>query len=325
MKEIVTQHNDLIELPLRNFNASELDILLVICYSVQNKGTNDIVLHLDDIKKLAHYQNKNKQQFIDALKSTNRKLMKLDFILGDDRHFVQFVLFPRFEVNLNEGTLTVRVAEEFTYLLNNFTGNYTRLDLQQSASLKSSYAKGIYKRLREFRDLGKWKVTIEEFRQFLDIPMSYRPSNINQQVIDPSIKELESFFPNLKCIPWYEEHRQKRGRPKLLGYIFTFKPQPHKEKPLITQESIAKRTGWQKTQFFCPRCHRPVFRKMLENENETYPLYGHTDFKTGDCDFTTFDSADLLRKEHLPAPELTEKQKENKAKLAGIIGGLFKK
>lgn len=324
MNEIAKQHNDLIDLPLRRFNASEIDILNVICHRCQDEGTKEVVLPLDKIRQMSHYQNKNENQFIDAIKSTNQKLLQLNFTIGDERKFVQFALFPTFEVDLNKGTLTVQVHENFAFLLNELSGNYTSIELQESAQLKSAYAKAIYKKLRKYRDTGIWRVTVEDFRKYLDIPDSYRSGHIVTKILTPSIAELKPFF---KGLSYETEFRKKagRGRPAVSGYVFTFKPQPHREKPQITQESIAKQTGWQKTQFYCPRCHRPVFRKMLENENETYPLYGHTDFKTGGCDFTTFDSADLLRKEHLPTPELTEKQKENRAKLAGIIGGLFKK
>lgn len=324
MNEIAKQHNDLIDLPLRRFNASEIDILNAICYRCQEKETKEVVLHFNEIKQLSHYQAKDDVRFYKDIESMGDKLFSLHMKIGTDREYTKFVLFPTYKVSEEKQTLTVRVAEEFAYLLNELSGNYTSLELQESAQLKSTYAKSIYKKLRKYRDTGIWRVTIEDFRKYLDIPNSYKIGDLPLKIIRPSIAELKPFFDGLS----YEtEYRKKagRGRPAVSGYVFTFKPQAHREKPQITQESIAKTTGWQKTQFYCPRCHRPVFRKMLENENGTYPLYGHTDFKTGSCDFTTFDSADLLRKEHLPAPELTDQQRENKARLAGILGGLFKK
>lgn len=328
--EIVTQHNDLIELPLRNFNASELDILMAICYKCQNKGSNEIELKLSDIKSLAHYKNKNERQFVEAVKSTNRKILNLNFTVGDDRKFVQFALFPRFAVDLDEGTLSVRVADEFAYLLNDVKRNYTRLELQQSATLKSSYAKGMYKMLRRYRDWGNWKVSIEDFREYLDIPNSYKTGHINEKIIKPSIEELKPYFVNLKCKPYYDDHSKRRGRPKLLGYEFTFKKQPHKEPKQIepTQEGIAKVTGWRKTQFYCPDCHQPIFCKEFENENGLYTMYAHTDFKTGKCKYKTYDTADLLRIEHIQdikvkEEPVTEDQIANKSRLADMLSKMF--
>lgn len=334
MNEISAQHNDLVSLPLKDFTASELDILLAICYRCQNKGTNKVVLQLEDIRKLSHYKNKNEQQFISAIRSTNEKLIKLHFTIGDERKWTQFVLFPSFTVNMDEGTLTVRVAEEFSYMLNNLTGNFTRIELQESAALNSVYSKRMYKMLRRYRDWGQWKVSLEEFREYMDIPKSYQLSNIKVRIIDHSINELRPYFKNLKCKPYYDDHSKGRGRPKLMGYIFTFKKQPHHEekqivlpeksyKQALSQQEVADRTGYTKTSWYCPRCHRPIYKKELE-KNGKYFLYGHADHKTGGCNFKTFDVADLLRKEHLPPPELTEQQLENKKKLAKIVGGMFK-
>lgn len=62
----------------------------------------------------------------------------------------------------------------------------------------------------------------------------------------------------------------------------------------------------------------------MENENGTYYLYGHTDFKTGDCSYTTYDFADLLQEHEIKENEaLTEEQQENKNKLANLFKGLF--
>ncbi|EPW32030.1 replication initiation protein, partial [Streptococcus agalactiae] len=195
MNEIANVHNDLIDLPLRKFNASEIDILTAICYKCNEKQTNKVVLPLDEIKKLADYKNKNNEMFLDDLKKTNSKLMALNFTIGTTREFTQFVLFPTFEVSDSKGTLTVQVHEKFAYLLNNLKNCYTSLELQESSSLKSSYSKGIYKKLREFRNSDKpfWKVTFDDFKEYLDIPKSYRMTDINKVVINPALKELSPY------------------------------------------------------------------------------------------------------------------------------------
>ena len=84
----------------------------------------------------------------------NEKLMSLHFTIGNERNFTQFVLFPTFTVSSDAETLTVKVHEDFAYLLNNLS-NYTSIELQESTALKSSYSKGIYKKLRQFRNTDK--------------------------------------------------------------------------------------------------------------------------------------------------------------------------
>lgn len=329
MNEIANVHNDLIDLPLRKFNASEIDILTAICYKCNEKQTNEVVLPLDEIKKLADYKNKNNETFLDDLKKTNSKLMALNFTIGTTKEFTQFVLFPTFEVSDSRGTLTVQVHEKFAYLLNNLNNCYTSLELQESSALKSSYSKGIYKKLREFRNSDKpfWKVTVDDFREYLDIPKSYRIVHIDERVLRPSIEELKPYFKGLTVEKYYKKKTGQRGRPRVGGFIFSFKGELKQLKEPIepTQQGIAEVTGWIKTNRYCPKCHRPIYKKQMENENGTYYLYGHTDFKTGDCSYTTYDRADLLEKYQLPDDKpLTEDQKENKRKFSEMIANLFK-
>ena len=56
MNEIANVHNDLIDLPLRKFNASEIDILTALCYKCQQKDTKEIVLGFEQIKKIVILQ-----------------------------------------------------------------------------------------------------------------------------------------------------------------------------------------------------------------------------------------------------------------------------
>ena len=330
MNEIANMHNDLIDLPLRKFNASEIDILTVICSKCNEKQTNKVVLPLDEIKKLADYRNKNNEMFLDDLRKTNSKLMALNFTIGTTREFTQFVLFPTFEVSDSKGTLTVQVHEKFAYLLNNLHNCYTSLELQESSSLKSSYSKGIYKKLREFRNSDKpfWKVTLDDFKEYLDIPKNYTQSNIDKRVLTPALNELSVYFKGLTVEKYSNKKKSQRGRPKIDGFIFSYKAEPKKERiKEPTQESIAKVTDWEKTPRFCPNCHRSIYKKQLKNENGTYYLYGHTDFKTGECDFTTNDYSVLLQQYQIGQESnepSTKEESKNKDGILKKISNIFK-
>ena len=330
MNEIANVHNDLIDLPLRKFNASEIDILTAICYKCNEKQTNKVVLPLDEIKKLADYRNKNNEMFLDDLKKTNSKLMALNFTIGTTREFTQFVLFPTFEVSDSKGTLTVQVHEKFAYLLNNLKNCYTSIELQESSSLKSSYSKGIYKKLREFRNSDNpfWKVKIDDFKEYLDVPKNYTQSDIDKRVLTPALNELSPYFEGLAVEKYSNKKKGQRGRPKIDGLIFSYKAEPKKERiKEPTQESIAKVTDWEKTPRFCPNCHRSIYKKQLKNENGTYYLYGHTDFKTGECDFTTNDYSVLLERYQIEQESNEPSTKEELKNQDGIlkrISNIFK-
>ncbi len=329
MNEIAKQHNDLIDLPLRKFNASEIDILQALCYKCQEQETNKVVLPFDQIRELSHYQAKDAGRFIEALKETNKKLMGLNFTIGTETEFTQFVLFPTFEVSASNETLTVQVHEQFSYLLNNLSGNYTSLELQESAALRSAYAKAMYKKLRKYRDTGFWRVSLEDFREYLDVPKSYKICDINKRVLHPSIDELKPFFSGLNCTPYYDK-KSGRGRPSVAGYEFNFKIQPHTEKKEyhVPVPKIAEKTGWTKLGKYCPCCHKEVWQKHMSNENGEYWLIGHPDFKTGSCRWTSTSFGDALDSEQLeavkkPVEPQTEEQRENLSKLSSMLKGLF--
>ena len=57
----------------------------------------------------------------------------------------------------------------------------------------------MFKLLKQFDSTGKRDFKIEDFRELLDIPASYRISEINSKVLTKkNIEELEKVFKNLK-------------------------------------------------------------------------------------------------------------------------------
>lgn len=330
MNEIVVMHNDLTDLPLKRFNASEIDILHTICYEVKNKETDEVTLDFDKIRQLSHYQNKNQEQLVESISQTNKKLLQLNFNLTseDGMKIVQFALFPTFVIDKEAETLKVKVNEPFVYLLNNLSGNYTAFELQQSAELRSIYSKQIYKKLQEFKYTGIWAVSVVKFKDYLDIPKGFSISKIDERIIKPAIEELKDIFIGLKCEKTYKKSASGKGRPSVVGYEWRFTAFTKDNNTCEpTQEGIAEVTGWDKAHRFCPKCHRPIYKKYLENENGGYYLYGHTDFVTGQCDFTSYDLADLLQEYQLPKSDEPDTPEQVKAKnfIAEMINKIFKK
>ena len=249
--------------------------------------------------------------------------MGLNFKLKNDFKVVQFVLFPTFEIDLSRQLLSVEVHQKFAYLLNQLTGDYTSIELQQSTALKSTYSKGIYKKLRKYRDIGVWQSTVEEFREYLDVPVSFKQTHIDARVINPAIAELSGFFLNLKCTKMYKKSTTGRGRPSVVGYKFTFRPAKSNAEKQPTVAQIAKKTGWKKIGKFCPVCNREVWKKRMHNENGDYWLLGHPDFKTGSCNWTSSSFGDAL--ERIPtAVADTKEDNEGKVRLAEITSGFLK-
>lgn len=228
----ISMGNDLITLPLKNFTANEMDLFLAICYKCQRQGSTELRIPVAELRQLAKYKNVSNKDLMDAIESTGKKITSLSFtIKKTNTHFSIFIPFTVFDFDLNTD-LRVRVNDEFLYLFNDFVGDYTTMDIQESVSLSSSYSKCIYKMLRRFRNTPKpcWVVTMEDFRQFVDVPEGYSMGNINQRVLEPSIKELSEFFLNLRVEKIYSA-ATGRGRPFVSGLKFTFDKKSRSNNP----------------------------------------------------------------------------------------------
>ena len=132
-----------------------------------------------------------------------------------------------YKIDTDNEYVEIAVDEHLAYLLNDFEKNYTSMELFEHASMPSTYSKAVYKKLRQFRNQEKpfWKVSYQEFRDYLNIPNSYASNNIDQSIMPQIIKDNSKYFNNLKVEKYYEKPKG-RGRSRLGGYIFTFdKPQ----------------------------------------------------------------------------------------------------
>lgn len=152
--------------------------------------------------------------------NVNKKLLALNFTFVEGNIVDQFTLFKKFRVDGNSQILYVSVNEDFFFLLNQLTSNFTRFELKEFVTLKSSYTKEFYRRIKQFRKTGFWKCSIEEFRNLLDIPQKYRIIDIDKYVLKPIMKELGEEY-NLKIEKKYG-FTGGRGRSRVVGFEFRF-------------------------------------------------------------------------------------------------------
>ena len=219
MNEVVKYNNNFNNISLRNFNANELDILMAICSRMKEKEEEVITFHFDKLKKLINYSDNTPATFVKDLESTYDKLISIKLKVGDERRFIKFVLFTRYSVDIEEKIVEIAVNKEFAWVLNALNVSFTAFELKEFLSLKSSYAKEFYRRMKQFKSTGIWRVSIEEFRKMLDISEKYKIGEIDKWVLKPIQKELGDRF-NLKIKKLY--NKKSRGRPSVSGFIFTF-------------------------------------------------------------------------------------------------------
>ena len=329
MNEIVKHRNELNDFELGKLSPNQANLFTYLVYKIKDK--DKVVISYDEAMEKLDLP-KEHRYFKKLLLQSYNKIMDMKYYNikinenGNTSGSISHI-FDEFEWDDETELISLEVNQKNKYLFAELQNRFTQYSLAEFIEIEGSHAKTLYRILKQWRYTGETPVmTIEKFKFVFGLTEKYKLSDIDRRVLNPAIDELKKLFIGLEVHKKYEK-RKNNGRPKLEGYWFSFKAEQKEKTQAVqpTQESIAKVTSWEKTNRYCPRCHRAIYKKQLENENGTYYLYGHTDFKTGDCSYTTYDFADLIEKHQLPNDDpLTEEQQDNKRKFSDMIANLFK-
>lgn len=194
---IVKYHNDLNSVNFKGFKEKELDIFFSICLRMKEQGTNIITFSFSELKELSDYRHRSLAKFMNDLDNIYKKLINLNLKYEDEEKLLRFVLFSEYEIDKKEKIMKIKANEKFEYILNNFMGNYTKFDLIDFVNLKSTYSKNMFKTLKQY-NTGWCDLTVEDFRNILDVPEKYRFSEIDKKVLKPISEELPKYFKGLK-------------------------------------------------------------------------------------------------------------------------------
>lgn len=223
--EIVKYSNQFNAQALRRFTALDLDLLMAIAARVRDKEIDEVTFTFEELRRLAHVKkNLTDKELAARIVEVNDRLLACRFRFQDDSRTVQFTLFSGFETDWKTRKLLVAVNPRFSFLLNDLTSQFTRFELAEFTALKSSYAKETYRRLKQYRQTGVWKVSIEEFRRLLDVPESYQTRDLNKRVLKPIQDELGPLL-NLVVHKKFHKKGTGRGGRSLVGLEFEFDPE----------------------------------------------------------------------------------------------------
>ena len=179
---------------------------------------------------MVNFGHKGELRFIQNLEQLYKKLLNLSIRIETDDRIINFVLFTKYEILKKEKVIVIKINEEFKFLLNNLINSFTRFELNEFISLKSNYSKEIYRRLKQFKNTGIWKVKIDTFRELLNIPPKYRMSEIDKKVLKIATEELSEFFEDFKIL------KVKKGKKiDLLEFRFTSENLKKKESIILEE------------------------------------------------------------------------------------------
>lgn len=222
--EIVKYDPELNTIPLRKFTPVEMNLFFSIVSRMRDKGDENVRFSFDQLKELSAYKPTANNRFIDDIESTYQKILGLRFgrRSKDGLHREFFVMFTEFEINghADDPYVDIKIYPKAIKLLNELE-SWVRYALSEFRDLKSSYAKTMFRLLKQFRTTGYAYFSVADFNELLDVPKSYKSSNINQSVLKPIKEELTPLFRGLTV---RKKYGKGRGKP-VIGYSFTWKPE----------------------------------------------------------------------------------------------------
>jgi len=208
--------------PLKDFNAKEMDLFFALCARMKERGLDNVRFTFEELKELSEYRFTGNDRFVNDLESVYKKMMGMSYRTDEinedgDRVIKRFVLFTGFEINVTKMFVDVSVNPKLEYIINGLTSEVSRFELSAFTSIRSSYAKNLFRLLMQYRSTGYYVVRIEDFRERMDIPDNYQMGNIDQKVLQPALRELQNYFNDLKV----KKIKAKKGN-KIAKLEFTF-------------------------------------------------------------------------------------------------------
>ena len=220
--ELVKYHTELNTIPLRKFSPVEMNLFFSIVSRMRDKGEQTVRFSFDQLKDLSDYKATANSRFIDDIYSTYEKILSLRFgnRSANGLNRSMFVMFTQFDIvgDTDEPYVDIKLFEKAIPLLNGLD-EWVRYSLKQFNELQSSYSKTMFRLLKQFRTTGYAYFSKEDFSELLDIPKSYRESDINKNIFKPIKEELTPLFRGLTI---KKKYGKGRGKP-VIGYQFSFK------------------------------------------------------------------------------------------------------
>ncbi|MDT2987373.1 replication initiation protein [Enterococcus casseliflavus] len=172
---------------------------------------------------MSEYKFTGNDRFVHDLENVYQKMISMSYRTDEinedgDRVIKRFVLFTGFEINVSKMFVDVSVNPKLDYIINGLTTEVSRFKLSAFTSIRSTYAKTLFRLLMQYRSTGYYIVRIEDFKERMDIPESYRQmGQIDQKVLQPALRELQNYFSDLKVA----KIKAKKGN-KIAKLEFTF-------------------------------------------------------------------------------------------------------
>ncbi|WP_154501078.1 replication initiation protein [Helicobacter pylori] len=236
-----TYHNNTNKVNLGKLSEREANLLFAIFQKLKDQGNTLIRFEPQDLKQMIMVKsNLTNRQLLQILKNLLDNISGANFWIIREHvengeiyeDHISYILFKQFEIRIHKPTQTieyldVQLNDSYQYLLNNLGmgGQYTSFKLLEFQRVRGKYAKTLYRLLKQYKSTGILSVEWTQFRELLDIPKDYKMENIDQKVLNPSLKELRKIYP-FEHLSYKKERRNSHDRRKVTHIDFYFEQLP---------------------------------------------------------------------------------------------------
>lgn len=132
----------------------------------------------------------------------------------------------------------IRFGYSLSLELAGMIDDFAQADLLDVAKLDSMYAVRLYEMLKQFPDTGWMTITVDEFRQAMDLGNKYpRFSELNKRVVMAAVDGIKRKIPEMGLSV---EHVKKKGSRAVTSLKFKFKRSEQRD----MFNNLAGDTGW---------------------------------------------------------------------------------
>lgn len=225
IKYYLVMRNDVIELGFKNMDKFGADLFCLVMReirrNVEKLNKNFCTFEYRDLKEILniddHLSYEMYKKEIDRFKKT---IMSCWYEFENEEIGVEMAVFTEVINDKRNRTITVKANPDF---LDFFlpSSRFTYISLTEFCNLKTMYSKRLYAFLKQFRNTGYRRVSVERFREYMDAEeKTYDDfAQLRRRVITPAVNELKDkgYFPNLKV----KEEKGDSGK-KVMALLFKF-------------------------------------------------------------------------------------------------------
>lgn len=201
---------------------------LLSCFYKEGEIQPKVEIEKKELIELANYRLRSNKEFGEVLDELWNTIKVIDVIdkkkVNNKNTRKARILFSGFDSewtdDFSDMTLTVTLNSEAKELMMQKSG-WTKIDFNEYKSIKSMYARALYRKCCEWSTLGKVTFRAEELIDWLELPPSlHTPRNLYGRVFNKFVEECSPYFDKLKVTT-----RKSKDKTSVAeAYVITFKP-----------------------------------------------------------------------------------------------------